>query len=196
MRYAFDRINAFLDKNVLPWPVRFLTFRFTILVTIALLVPLIVFASNTELVLGINSYLNTMSVAVSSIVLLYATLAEKQQRKIAEMQEQRASEDHAHIIETHQLMMRSLVNQAEEIQDLKALIVEMQGKVYERQPIPAVPDLRSLHPQGADRFAANHYRRRVARQLHTTLSDVARVAETPALEDATIATAGASAKHK
>jgi uncharacterized membrane protein len=184
MRHAFDRINAFLDKYVLPWPVRFLTFRFTILITIALLAPLIVFANNTELVLGINSYLNTMSVAVSSIVLLYATLSEKQQRKIAEMQEQRAREDHAHIIETHQLMMRALANQAEEIQDLKALIVEMQGKVYERQAVPAVPDLRSLHPQGADRFVPNHHRRRVARQLHTTLSDVARVVDSPTNGDA------------
>ena len=163
MHRAFDRINAFLDKYVLPWPVRFLTFRFTILVTIALLVPLIMFASNTELVLAINSYLNTMSVAVSSIVLLYAMLAEKQQREIAEMQEQRASEDHAHIIETHQLMMRALSNQAEEIQDLKALIAEMQGKAYERRPAPAVPDLRSLHPQGAERFATSYHRRRVAR---------------------------------
>ena len=164
MRRAFDRIDAFLDKYVLPWPVRFLTFRFTILVTIALLVPLILFANNTELVLAINSYLNTMSVAVSSIVLLYAMLAEKQQqREIAEMQEQRASEDHAHIIETHQLMMRALANQAEEIQDLKALIAEMQGKVYERRPAPAVPDLRSLHPQGAERFATSHHRRRMAR---------------------------------
>jgi hypothetical protein len=163
MHRAFDRINAFLDKYVLPWPVRFLTFRFTILVTIALLVPLIMFASNTELVLAINSYLNTMSVAVSSIVLLYAMLAEKQQREIAEMQEQRASEDHAHIIETHQLMMRALSNQAEEIQDLKALIAEMQGKVYERRPAPAVPDLRSLHPLGVERFATSHRRRRVAR---------------------------------
>jgi hypothetical protein len=196
MRHIFDRINAFLDKHVLPWPVRFLTFRFTILITIALLVPLIVFANNTELVLGINSYLNTMGVAVSSIVLLYATLAENQQRKIAEMQEQRASEDHAHIIETHQLMMRALANQAEEIQGVKALIAEMQGKPYEPQPVPAVPDLRSLHPQGADRFAANRHRRRVARQLHTTLSDVARVTEVPAPEETTAGTSGASLSHK
>jgi len=76
-------------------------------------------------------------------------------------------------------MMRALANQAEEIQDLKALVVEMQGKVYERQTVPAVPDLRSLHPQGADRFAANHHCRRVARQLHTTLSDVARMPDAP-----------------
>ncbi len=186
MRRSFDRINAVLDQYVLPWPVRFLTFRFTILLTIALLVPLILFANNTELVLGINSYLNTMGVAVSSIVLLYATLAERQQRKIAEMQEQRASEDHAHIIETHNLMMRALATQAEEIQDLKALITELQGKVYERKAVPAVPDLRSLHPQGADRFAANRHRQRVAQQLSTTLSDVARLPESPPVGDSTV----------
>ena len=191
MRHALDRINAFLDKYILPWPVRFLTFRFTILLTIALLIPLIVFASNTELVLGINSYLNTMSVAVSSIVLLYATLAEKQQRKIAEMQEQRATEDHAHIIETHELMMRALLNQSEEIQDLKALVAEMQGKAYEREPVPAMPDLRGLHPQGADRFASNRHRRHVARQLHNTLSDVARMPESPTDGGSTAPTPGA-----
>ena len=191
MRHALDRINAFLDKYILPWPVRFLTFRFTILLTIALLIPLIVFASNTELVLGINSYLNTMSVAVSSIVLLYATLAEKQQRKIAEMQEQRATEDHAHIIETHELMMRALLNQSEEIQDLKALVAEMQGKAYKREPVPAMPDLRGLHPQGADRFASNRHRRHVARQLHNTLSDVARMPESPTDGGSTAPTPGA-----
>ncbi len=179
MRRAFDRLNAFLDKYVLPWPVRFLTFRFTILLTIALLIPLIVFANNTELVLGINSYLNTMGVAVSSIVLLYATLAERQQRKIAELQEQRASEDHAHITETHNLIMRALANQSEELQELKALIAELQGKTYTRETPPAVPDLRDLHPQGADRFATNRQRQRVARQLHTTLSDVAHVPDPP-----------------
>ncbi len=182
MRHMFDRINAFLDKYILPWPVRFLTFRFTILITIALLIPLIVFANNTELVLGINSYLNTMSVAVSSIVLLYATLAEKQQRKIAEMQEQRATEDHVHIIETHELMMRALTNQYDEIQDLKALIAEMQGKSYQRQAAPEPPDLQKLHPQGVDRFKANHYRRRVTRQLHTTLSDVAGLTDSASSE--------------
>ncbi len=122
MRAWMSRVNEFLDRHVLPWPVRFLTFRFVILATICLLIPLIAFANNTALVLLINSYLNTMSVAVSSIVLLYATINEKQQRHIAELQEQRAEEDHAHITETHELMMRALANQHEEIQDLKELI--------------------------------------------------------------------------
>ncbi len=165
MRRAFDRINAFLDKNVLPWPVRYLTFRFTILATIALLIPLLLFANNTELVLAINSYLNVMSVAVSSIVLLYATIAELQQRQIAEMQEQRASEDHAHIIETHQLMMRALANQQEELEELKVLLTSLQGQVYQRRPTPEVPNLRELHPEGAARFEPAHSQKRLARHV-------------------------------
>ncbi len=165
MRRAFDRLNAFLDKHVLPWPVRFLTFRFTILVTIALLIPLILFVNNTELVLAINSYLNVMSVAVSSIVLLYATISEVQQRQIAELQEQRASEDHAHITETHQLMMRALANQQEELEELKALLSSLQGQVYQRRPAPEVPNLRELHPEGAARFEPAHSQKRLARRM-------------------------------
>ncbi len=165
MHRAFDRINAFLDKYVLPWPVRFLTFRLTILVTIALLIPLILFANNTELVLATNSYLNVMSVAVSSIVLLYASIGELQRRQIADMQEQRASEDHAHIIETHQLMMRALANQQEELEELKALLSSLQGQIYERQPAPEVPNLRELHPRGAARFEPAHSQKRLARHV-------------------------------
>src|SRR5712692_6167178 len=123
-----DRINDFLDQYILPWPVRFLTFRFVILATIVLLIPLIVFADNTVLVLGINSYLNTMSVAVGSIVLLYATIAEVRQKQIAELQEQRAQEDHQHVTEMHTLVLEALTNQHEEIHELKALIAALQGQ--------------------------------------------------------------------
>jgi sensor histidine kinase YesM len=156
MRAWMNRVNDFLDQYILPWPVRFLTFRFVILLTICLLIPLIAFANDTSLVLLINSYLNTMSVAVSSIVLLYATINEKQQRHIAEMQEQRAQEDHAHIIETHELMMRALENQHEEIQDLKELVAELGGKSYQRRSAINPVDLHALHPQGAARFGANY----------------------------------------
>lgn len=31
MRACMNRVNEFLDKHVLPWPVRFLTFRFVII---------------------------------------------------------------------------------------------------------------------------------------------------------------------
>ena len=40
------RIDAFLDRRVLPWLVKFLTNRITILATLCLLIPLIVFATN------------------------------------------------------------------------------------------------------------------------------------------------------
>ncbi len=155
------RINSFLDKYVLPWPVRFLTFRFVILATIALLIPLIAFADHQTFVLLVNSYLNTMSVAVSSIVLLYATISEVRQQKIAEMQEQRAEEDHTHVTEMHVAMLQALANQHEEIEDLKELIAEMRGLKYERKAV-AKPDLHALHPRGAARFQAGNHRVRTA----------------------------------
>ena len=127
-----SKVSRFLDARVLPWPVKFLTNRFIILATIALLVPLIVFSAKTVFVLAVNSYLNTMSVAVSSIVLLYATLAEVRDRKVAAMQEQRAQEDHTHVVEMHQLVLDNMRDQHEEIQDLKQILAQMQGLAVER----------------------------------------------------------------
>jgi hypothetical protein len=161
----FNRINDFLDRYVLPWPVRFLTFRFTILLTIALLIPLIVFANNTVLVLSLNSYLNTMSVAVSSIVLLYATIAEVRQRQIAQLHEQRAQEDHQHVIQISDLVLQALTNQHEEIQDLKELLAQLQDKAYTREAPIQIPDLRELHPRGAARFDAGAAAARLAEEL-------------------------------
>jgi hypothetical protein len=100
-----ERINAFLDQYILPIPVKYLTNRITILVTLCLLVPLIVFANVEVFVLATNSYLNVMSVVVSSTVLLYSTISEKRDRLAAEqreriaaqhqeMAEQRAQQDH------------------------------------------------------------------------------------------------------
>ena len=62
------------------------------------------------MVLAINSYLNVMSVAISSLVLLYATIAEVRQKQIVELQEKQAQEDHAHITETHEWVLRALAN--------------------------------------------------------------------------------------
>lgn len=161
-----DRVNDFLDAYVLPWPVRFLTFRFVILMTIGLLIPLILFASNTVLVLGLNSYLNTMSVAVSSIVLLYATISEARQKQIAQMQEKRAQEDHEHVTEMHNLVLKSLANQEEEIQELKQFIASMRGQTYQPEKPAAIPDLQALHPRGKDRFAADDISSRWEKKLH------------------------------
>ncbi len=162
---SLGRVNDFLDRYVLPWPVRFLTFRFVILATIGLLVPLVVFATNTVLVLGINSYLNTMSVAVSSIVLLYTTLAEMRQKQIAEMQERRAQEDHLHLTEMHAVLLQALAQRNAELEELQQALALVQGKAYTPKTQPPLPDLRALHPRGHQRFAANDVARRWQRQV-------------------------------
>ncbi len=91
----FQRLNAFLDAHVLPYPVKYLTNRLTILATMCLLLPLIAFASNQVFVLATNSYLNVMSVVVSSTVLLYSTIGEARDREAAARREQIANEHQA-----------------------------------------------------------------------------------------------------
>ena len=91
----FQRLNTFLDAHVLPYPVKYLTNRLTILATMCLLVPLIAFASNQVFVLATNSYLNVMSVVVSSTVLLYSTIGEARDREAAARREQIANEHQA-----------------------------------------------------------------------------------------------------
>src|SRR3954471_5701985 len=82
-----ERLNTFLDQHVLPYPVKYLTNRVTILATLCLLIPLIFFANNQAFVNAVNSYLNVMSVAVSSIVLLYSTISEIRERAAAQRRE-------------------------------------------------------------------------------------------------------------
>jgi hypothetical protein len=147
--------------------VRFLTFRFVILATILLLIPLVLYAGNQVLVLGINSYLNTMSVAVSSIVLLYATISEAQQKQLAELQEKRAQEDHEHLTELHGLMLQTLVTQWRQVEDLKGMVAHRQGQTYQSPPTPVMPDLETMHPRGAARFGPHDSEERVERVLET-----------------------------
>src|SRR5437764_10194547 len=82
-----QRLNTFLDEHLLPYPVRFLTNRVIILATLALLVPLLFYTSNQAFVNALNSYLNVMSVVVSSTVLLYATIADIRDRAAAKRAE-------------------------------------------------------------------------------------------------------------
>jgi hypothetical protein len=86
------QLNIFLDTYVLPYPVKYLTNRLTILATLCLLVPLIVFANVEVFVLATNSYLNVMSVVVSSTVLLYSTISEVRDRKASEQREALAAQ--------------------------------------------------------------------------------------------------------
>ena len=161
-----QRIYDFLDKYVLPWPVRYLSHRFVILLTISLLIPLIVYANNQTLVLLVNSYLNTMSVAVSSIVLLYATISEIHQKQIAELQEKRAQEDHSHVVEMHSLMQQTMINQQQQLEDLKQMLATMQGKTYVPQEAQVPVNLSELHPRGKARFDKQDNKERIAKQLH------------------------------
>src|SRR5260221_12743844 len=78
-----ERLNTFLHHHVLPYPVKYLTNRVTILGTLCLLVPLILFANETVFVLSPNSYLNVMSVLVSATALLYSQLANSRRRPAA-----------------------------------------------------------------------------------------------------------------
>ena len=163
---AIDQANDLLDRYILPLPVRFLTFRFVILLTILLLVPLVVFANNTVWVLAVNSYLNTMGVAVSSIVLLYATVSEARQKQIAELQEKRALEDHMHVTEMHNLIMLTLQNQNDEMAELRRVLATMTGKELADVERPRLPEVKSLHPRGKERFAEADISRRWQASLH------------------------------
>lgn len=184
LKNGLDRVNDFLDRYILPWPVRFLTFRFVILATIALLIPLIVFANNTELVLAVNSYLNTMSVAVSSIVLLYATISEARQKQIAVMQEKRAEEDHLHVTEMHNLIFQTLQNQSEEMGELRKVLTTLTGKEIAAAKPAELLDMKTLHPRGAERFADEDLDQRWQANLHhNTLVSTIRKQLAPDIDD-------------
>jgi hypothetical protein len=166
LKKTLDQVNDFLDHYILPWPVRFLTYRFVILATIALLIPLIVFAKKTVLILAVNSYLNTMSVAVSSIVLLYAMISEARQKQIAAMQEKRAQEDHTHVTEMHNLILETLQNQNVEMDELKRLLAGLTGKTIPDAPQAEMPDMKSLHPRGSERYAEGDVNKRWEESIH------------------------------
>ena len=166
------RVNDFLDRHVLPYPVEFLTHRFIILITIALLLPLIVFANETKFVLAVNSYLNTMSVAVSSIVLLYATLAEIRDKQIAAMQEHRAQEDHQHVVEMHKLVLENMDFQHRELENLTQILGQIQNIAVSSSRLPhgSETDLRALHARGAARFTKEHVKEEISHHVRSLLA--------------------------
>jgi hypothetical protein len=166
LQKAFNRVNDLLDRYILPLPVRFLTFRFVILLTMALLIPLIIYADQIKLVLAVNSYLNVMSVAVSSIVLLYATISEARQKQIAELQEKRATEDHMHVTEMHTLIMQTLENQNKEMDELKSVLATLTGKELAAVERASLPDVKSLHPRGQERFNQTNPCQDIEETLH------------------------------
>jgi hypothetical protein len=132
----------------------------------ALLIPLIIYADQIKLVLAVNSYLNVMSVAVSSIVLLYATISEARQKQIAGLQEKRATEDHTHVTEMHALIMQTLENQNKEMDELRSVLASLAGKELVTVERAELPDVKSLHPRGTERFSETDPAQRFEENLH------------------------------
>ena len=149
MKRSFVQISEILDEKVLPWPVRFLTSRMVIILTLALLIPLILFNTQQWFVLLVNSYLNVMSVAVSSIVLLLTKIAdekrerialqqeqqnrdiaerqERQRKMIADQQERRATEDHRRILEMHQTLFQEIETFKKLLMHVEQIRPELEG---------------------------------------------------------------------
>ena len=107
-----------------------------------------------------------MSVAVSSIVLLYSTISEANQKQIAKLQEKRASEDHAHVTEMHSLVLKSIDNQWVEIEELKQMLSLLTKQPYKEKARVREKGLQALHPRGENRFQVNELDDRWNSGLH------------------------------
>jgi hypothetical protein len=107
-----------------------------------------------------------MSVAVSSIVLLYSTISEAHQKQIARMQEERARQDHEHVTAMHTLILQSVENQRAEIADLRRLLSQMTGQTVVSLEAGDVQDLQALHPAGTGRFHADEMAEHLKRAYH------------------------------
>jgi hypothetical protein len=136
---AFQRLNTFLDQHLLPYPVKFLTNRVIILATLTLLVPLLFFTGDQAFVNALNSYLNVMSVVVSSTVLLYATIADVRDRAAAQRSEEIAK-SYEQVLEKrvqadHELIQQILQNSIQNIllDRLEKIRVEDYKRVEEMQ---------------------------------------------------------------
>ncbi len=116
--------------------------------------------------LMINSYLNVMSVAVSSIVLLYSTISEAHQKQIAKLQEDRAREDHIHVTTMHTLVLQSVENQRAEIYKLRKLLSQIISQSIEPMDGSRIQDLRELHPRGENRFHEDELAERWSSSFH------------------------------
>lgn len=77
-----DTFYGALNDRVFPFVIAYASNPLTILATLGLLVPLILWATNTSLILVVNSYLNVCSAAVSSIVLLQQVAHHRENKKL------------------------------------------------------------------------------------------------------------------
>lgn len=108
-------IYRWLDEKILPWPVRVMTNRLTILATMGLFPVLLIMASATTFVLAANSYLNTASTSVAMIVLLWQLRNDAEGEKRYQAQEHRARVD-------HEAILALVETQRQEIRELKEIL--------------------------------------------------------------------------
>jgi hypothetical protein len=138
-----QRLNSILDRHVLHYPVRFLTNRIIILATLTLLVPLIFFTTNQAFVNVLNSYLNVMSVVVSSTVLLYATIADVRDRAAAKRADEIAKayeqvledriQERADIAKTYEQLLEDRIQERADIAKTYEQLLE--DRIQERDNI-------------------------------------------------------------
>jgi hypothetical protein len=129
---ALERLNIILDNYVLPYPVRFLTNRMIILATLGLLIPLLVFSNEQAFVNILNSYLNVMSVVVSSTVLLYATIADVRDRAAAKSAE-KLTKAYEELLEKRILDRDEITKAYEEVLERRIQSREDLAKAYEQE---------------------------------------------------------------
>jgi hypothetical protein len=127
-----QRLNLILDAHVLPYPVKFLTNRVVILATLALLVPLLFFTGDQLFVNALNSYLNVMSVVVSSTVLLYATIADVRDRAAAKRADEIAR-SYKQVLEDRIQDREEIAQAYERVLERRVLGREEIAKAYEQE---------------------------------------------------------------
>jgi hypothetical protein len=169
----FQRLNAFLDTYILPYPVKYLTNRLTILATMSLLIPLIVYANNQVFVLAANSYLNVMSVVVSSTVLLYSTIGEARDREAAQRREQIAREHEAAVEAREQIDHELIQNIKSELSEHVTQSLEnIQKTLFEYlEKLQDEDEARDISTQKAVLVSAENHRQELE-TLRTMVKDM------------------------
>ncbi|MHB1682650.1 MAG: hypothetical protein ACYCYO_07450 [Bacilli bacterium] len=117
------KFYKYLDRFILPWPVKFLTNPLVILFTFVTLIPLIGFANAVVFVLIVNSYMNVTSVGVSSIVLRQTSL-------VADSQEARAKQDHETLLAEFTKLQEMQESQVKELEQLKEMNAELHAMMH------------------------------------------------------------------
>ena len=66
----------------------------------------------------------------------------------------------------HTLVLESLQNQQQEIQELRELLALTSGQAYQRPEKEQLPDVYASHPRGKERFETNDHINRYQKGVH------------------------------